>query len=98
MSKFYFNFPKKINPKEKEEKGVPLVVTYHLSLYRFSKNIRDNLHLLYMNDEVKKVFPPKPMISFRSAKKLSSYLVRVKLREKGPNTELSLVRIFLYSD
>ena len=51
-----------------------------------------------MNDEVKKVFPPKPMVSFRSAKKLSSYLVRVKLREKGLNTELSLVRIFLYPD
>ena len=32
-----------------------------------------------MNDEVKKVFSPKPMISFRSARKLSSYLVRAKL-------------------
>ena len=32
-----------------------------------------------MNDEVKKMFSPKPMISFRSARKLSSYLVRAKL-------------------
>ena len=32
-----------------------------------------------MNDEVKKVFSTKPMISFRSARKLSSYLVRAKL-------------------
>ena len=30
MSKVKFNFFKKINLKEKEEKGVPLVVTYHL--------------------------------------------------------------------
>ena len=27
-----FNFSKKINPKEKEKQGVPLVVTYHPSL------------------------------------------------------------------
>ena len=33
-----------------------------------------------MNGEVKKVFSPKPIISFRSAaRKLSSYLVRTKL-------------------
>ena len=74
MSKDKFNFSKKINPKEREEKGVPLVVTYHPSLNCLSKIIRDNLYLLYMNNEVKKVFSPKPMISFRSARKLSSYL------------------------
>ena len=54
MSKVKFNFSKKINPKEKEEKGVPLVVTYHPSLNCLSKIIRDNLYLLYMNNEVKK--------------------------------------------
>ena len=32
-----------------------------------------------MNEEAKKVFTPGPMTSFRSAMKLSSYLVRVKL-------------------
>ena len=40
-----------------------------------------------MNNEVKKVFTPKPMISFCSARKMSSYLVRAKLypeeRTKG---------------
>ena len=54
-------------------------VSYHPSLNCFNKIIRDKLHLLYMNDEVKKVFSPKPMISFRSARELSSYLVRAKL-------------------
>ena len=49
MLKVNFNFSKKINLKEKEEKSVPLVVTYHPSL-------RGNLYLLYMNDKVKKVF------------------------------------------
>ena len=32
-----------------------------------------------MGNEVKRVFTPKPMITFRSARKLSSYLVRAKL-------------------
>ena len=35
--------------------------------------------LLYMNEEVKRVLTPAPMIFFRSARKLSSYFVRVKL-------------------
>ena len=66
MLKVNFNFSKKINLKEKEEKSVPLVVTYYPSL-------RGNLYLLYMNDKVKKVF------SFRNQRKLSSYIVRAKL-------------------
>ena len=32
-----------------------------------------------MKNKVKKVFTPKPMISFRSARKMSTYLVRAKL-------------------
>ena len=32
-----------------------------------------------MDQEVKKVFTPKPIVSFHSARKLSSYLVRAKL-------------------
>ena len=32
-----------------------------------------------MEKEVKRAFTPKPIISFRSARKLSSYLVRTKL-------------------
>ena len=35
-----------------------------------------------MNNEVKKVFTLKPIISFRSARKMSSYLVRAKLYPK----------------
>ena len=32
-----------------------------------------------MDKEVKETFPIKPMVSFRSAKKLSSYLVQAKM-------------------
>ena len=46
-----------------------------------------NLNLLHMNNKVKKVFTPKPIISFCSARKMNSYLVRAKLypeeRTKG---------------
>ena len=68
-------------------KGVPFVLTYHPLFKSMGKIINKNLYLLYMNNEVKKVFTPKPMISFRSAKKMSCYLVRAKLypeeRSKG---------------
>ena len=56
-----------------------MVATYHPLLKSLSKIISKNLHLLYMDDEVKRVFTPGPMISFRSSRKLSSYLVRAKL-------------------
>ena len=32
-----------------------------------------------MSDEVKRLFSPKPIIYFRSARKLSNYLVRAKI-------------------
>ena len=37
------------------------------------------LDILYIDKEIKRAFTPKPMISFRSARKLNSYLVRVNL-------------------
>ena len=60
-------------------KGVPFVVTYHPSLNCLHKNIKDNTYLLYMNEEVKNLFLPGPNVSFRRARKLSSYHVKAKL-------------------
>ena len=65
--------------RTKVEKGVPLVVTYHPLLKTIGKIIHDNLYLLYMNEELKHLFTPGPMVSFRSSRKISSYLVRAKL-------------------
>ena len=64
---------------KREKKGVPFVITYHPSLKNIGRIINQNLYILYMNEEVKSVFAPAPMISFRSARKLSSYLVRTNL-------------------
>ena len=47
-----------------------------------NKVIQKYLDLLYMENEGERVFSPKPMISFRSARKLSSYLVRAKLPKR----------------
>ena len=73
----------KFKPRKKSEngksKGVPFVVTYHSSLNCLYKIIRDDTYLFYINEEVKNLFLPGPMVSFRGARKLSSYLVRAKL-------------------
>ena len=38
-----------------------------------------NLYLLNVNEETKKVLLPRPMVSFGSLRKISSHLVRGKL-------------------
>ena len=79
MKKVKFNHSHFIG-KHNSKKGIPLVVTYHPLLKSLSKIISKNcLHLLYKDEEVKRVFTPGTMISFRSPKKVSSYLVRAKL-------------------
>ena len=72
-------FSKISSTRKDNTKGVPLVATYHPSLKNIIQIINRNSYLLYMDKEVKKVFTLKPMVSLRSARKLSSYLVRVKL-------------------
>ena len=77
MKKVRF-FPANLQNK-KRKKGVPFVVTYDPTLNFLSKFIRGNIYLLTMNEEVRKTFSPGPMVSFRSTRKLSSYLIRAKL-------------------
>ena len=75
MGKVKFSGYNRRNKREK--KGIPLCD--HPSLKNIGRIINQNLYILYMNEDVKNVFTPAPMISFRSARKLSSYLVRAKL-------------------
>ena len=72
-------FPNTSGDKKTKTNGIPLVITYHPLLKDFAKVIKKYLHLLHMKDEVKKAFTPGPMVSFRGAWKLGSYLVRAKL-------------------
>ena len=79
MKKVKFASKNRNTKRGKSLKAVPFVMTYHPKLKSMIKVIQKYLDLLYMDNEVKRVFTPKPMISFRSARKLSSYLVRAKL-------------------
>ena len=55
------------------------MVTYHPRLEALSKSTHENLDLLYMNYEIKCTVTPGLMVPFKTARKLSSYLVRAKL-------------------
>ena len=59
--------------------GVPFLITYHPKLKKIAQIMIKLEHLLYQDESVKRVFAPPPMVSYRSARKLSSYLVRAKL-------------------
>ena len=65
--------------QRKKSKGIPFVVTYHPLFKQLEGRLRRNKYLLNMNGEVKQTFTPVPMVSYRSSRKLSSYLVRAKL-------------------
>ena len=65
--------------KAKRVKYIPCVVTYHPQLKNLGRIINQNIYLLNMNEETKKVFSPRPMVPFRSSRKISSYLVRATL-------------------
>ena len=65
--------------KKTKTNGILLVITYHTLLKDFGKVINKHLHLLHINDGVKKAFTAGPMMSFQGKRKLSSYLVRAKL-------------------
>ena len=78
VSKVKFNVDNK-RSNNRQKKGIPFVVTFHPKLKVLQNIINKFLYLLYMNDEVKRVFTPKPLVSFRSSHKISSYLVRAKL-------------------
>ena len=74
MKKVFFtgNFNKSSN----KNKDVSFESTYHQLLKKVNCIIRKHLYLLYMNEEVKTVFQPGPMISFQTHRNLSSYLIR----------------------
>ena len=63
----------------KTQKGMPFVVTYHRLLKSLSSIVYNNICLLHMDQEVKRTFTPQTIVSYRSARKLRSCLVRAKL-------------------
>ena len=62
-----------------KQKGIPFVVTFYSLLKSLGSILNKNYYLLQINYEVKKVLSLRAMVLFRSARKLSSYLVWGKL-------------------
>ena len=65
------------NRAKKKSKGVPLVINFHPLLKDVGNIIHKDLYLLYKDQEAQRGFTLVPMINVRSARKLSSYLVRL---------------------
>ena len=75
MGKVKFsNIERKSNSKN--QKRIPLVVTYHPLIKSLSSIVNNNLYLLHMDQKVERTFTPQPMVSYRSVRILSSYPVR----------------------
>ena len=54
-------------------------ITYHPKLKKIAQIMKELEHLLYQDESTKQVFTPPPMVFYRNARKLSSYLVCAKL-------------------
>ena len=73
-------FPNTPRNRDISIKGIPLVfISYYLALKDFASVIRKHLYILHMNNEVKEIFTPCPMVSFREARKLGNYLAATKI-------------------
>ena len=64
---------------EKVKLGQRLTSKCWCSISNNIPNLKKLEHLLYQDESVKRVFTPTPMVSYHSARKLSSYLVSAKL-------------------
>ena len=76
-------FSKSSGRTNKRDRSVYLVVTYHQLFLNIGRIFHRHLDLLYTDQEVKRTSTSCPMASFRSATKISSYLVRVLERRVG---------------
>ena len=65
--------------KAKIKNVVPIVLNYLPLLKTIGKIIHDDFYLLHMNKELRHPFTPGLMVSFRSSRIISSYLVKAKL-------------------
>ena len=52
--------------------GVPFVITYHPKLKKIAQIMKKLEHLFYQDESFKRAFTPPPMVSYRSARKVSS--------------------------
>ena len=68
-----------ITKKNKMENGIPLVVTYNPAFRNLATTLRKNFNILYSDAEVRTVFTSSPFVAYRSARNLTSFMVRSKV-------------------
>ena len=56
------HFSKQGQKSDKVEKGIPLIVTFHPLINKLTAINHRNLYLLFMNQDVKNVFTPGPIM------------------------------------
>ena len=81
--------------------SVPFVITYHPKLKKIAKIMKKLEHLLYQDESVKWVFTAQPVVSYHSARKLSSYLVCAKLyplERKSGSYKCGNLRCLVYNN
>ena len=93
MNKVKFSGDWDKNRTKKMSKRVPFVIIFHPLVKDFCNIIQKNLYLLYMNQKTQRVFTPGPMINFRSASKLSSYLLRLNFTHSKGLLALVIVMV-----
>ena len=87
MSKVKFNVDnKRSNNRQKKE------ISFTQKFKVLQNIINTHLYLLCMNNEVKRVCTPKPMVSFRGSRKISSYLEQnyILLKEQWAHLDVGL--------
>ena len=78
MNKVRFN-KENSNAKQSKSKRLTFVVTYHPSLKSFQSLVIKHMNILCLDENGTEAFMPVLIVTFRSSRKLSSYLVRAKL-------------------
>ena len=68
------------NSKQKDDTRIPLVLTYHPALQGVSNILRKCANILLVDDEHRKQFAGRVIVSFRRAKNLKDTLVCAKLQ------------------
>ena len=75
-----FRLPLKHNTQQyKVQSGIPLVLPYNPVFRNLSTTLRKNFNILYSDAEVRTVFTQSPFVTYRSARNLTSFLVRSKV-------------------
>ena len=69
--------------RKKASERMPLVVNFHPALSGIGRVIESLLPILHASGDVKKVFPDKPMETYKRPRNLKDELVRAKVRREN---------------